>query len=285
MSTRKKFVGKSHALTRKNRKKVKEIINLTVFPVSKSKPNIVWITLINKGYVNFTKNFIESMKRNDCIFPLIVYCTDNDSMTALKHYSNITCIDASPFLKHKFSEKFSKYGQMEYKYICFAKLDAIKFALTQYKDSYIGYIDTDIIVLKNPEKTIMNAFTLNPKAVFVSQCDENRLHCSNLQNCPNICAGLIIFKNISIVNKLLNYTDHHVKTMRNNDQEFIQKIANKYKIKHVTIKKNIFLNGVFPGVNNDALLKLPSTAELVHFNYLKGNQKIVQMKKNKMWYI
>jgi hypothetical protein len=206
-------------------------------------------------------------------------------MTALKHYSNITCIDASPFLKHKFSEKFSKYGQMEYKYICFAKLDAIKFALTQYKDSYIGYIDTDIIVLKNPEKTIMNAFTLNPKAVFVSQCDENRLHCSNLQNCPNICAGLIIFKNISIVNKLLNYTDHHVKTMRNNDQEFIQKIANKYKIKHVTIKKNIFLNGVFPGVNNDALLKLPSTAELVHFNYLKGNQKIVQMKKNKMWYI
>jgi hypothetical protein len=73
--------------------------------------------------------------------------------------------------------------------------------------------------------------------------------------------------------------------MRNNDQEFIQKIANKYKIKHVTIKKNIFLNGVFPGVNNDALLKLPSTAELVHFNYLKGNQKIVQMKKNKMWYI
>ena len=248
------------------------------------KQNIVWVTIINNGYVDFTKNFIESMKRNDCVFPLVVYCTDNESMNALKGYTGITCINAMPFLKFKMTQSLSTWQTIDYKRLVFAKLDAIKYALSQYKNSYIGYIDMDIVMLKNPEITIMNTFKSNPNAVFVSQCDEPKLQCSNTQNCQHFCSGVIVFKNLSVVNKLLDYNENDVMALTG-DQHYLLNMANKYNIKHITIEKNIFLNGKYPGVNDNIPLNVPPSAELVHYNYLVGDRKFIFMKKNNMWYI
>lgn len=247
-------------------------------------PSITWITLINKGYIDFTRNFIESMKRNNCMFDLIVYCTDNDSMKAFKGYPNITCIDASQILKFRMSKSLSHWGALDYKHLVFAKLDAIKHALTRYS-SYIGYIDTDIILFKNPTETIMNIFKSNPETIFVSQCDEGKPQCSNFNNCQHFCSGVIVFKNLDIVNKLLEYNDRDIE-IASSDQMHLLNMANKYKIKHFTVDKNIFLNGVYPGVNNyDVKLTVPNTADLIHYNYLTGINKMKLMRKNLMWYI
>jgi hypothetical protein len=248
-------------------------------------PNIVWITLINKGYVDFTKNFLESMKYNNCIFSIIVYCTDEETVKNLQGYSNVTCIDARPFLKSNVSKSLSSWGAMDYKALVFAKLDAIKYASLQYKNSYIGYIDTDIILFKNPTKTVINTFKSNPDTVFVSQCDEPRAECSNTNNCQHICSGVIVFKNTLAIDNLLKYSISDINSL-SSDQEFIINMANKYNIKHVTVDKNIFLNGVYPGVNNlDIPLVVPPSADLIHYNYLVGSNKIKLMRKNKMWYL
>ena len=248
-------------------------------------PSIVWITLINKGYVDFTKNFLESMKHNTCIFSLIVYCTDNESIVNLQSYSNVKCIDARPFLKYKVSESLSSWGHMDYKNLVFAKLDAIKYASLQYKNYYIGYIDTDIILFKNPTETILNTFKSNPDTVFVSQCDQPTPECSNTKNCQHICSGVIVFKNIPIINNLLKYTITDVNSL-SGDQEFIINMANTYNIQHITIDKNIFLNGSYPGVNKlDIPLIVPPLVELIHYNYLVGTNKIKLMQKNNMWFI
>jgi hypothetical protein len=247
--------------------------------------SIVWITLINKGYVDFTKNFLESMKYNNCIFSIIVYCTDEESMKNLQGYSNVTCIDARPFLKCNISESLTSWGAMDYKALVFAKLDAIKYASLQYKNYYIGYIDTDIILFKNPTETILNTFKSNPDTVFVSQCDEPKAQCSNKNNCQHICSGVIVFKNIPIINNLLKYTITDVNSL-SGDQEFIINMANKYNIQHITIDKNIFLNGSYPGVNKlDIPLIVPPLVELIHYNYLVGTNKIKLMQKNNMWFI
>ena len=247
-------------------------------------PSIVWITLINKGYIDFTKNFVESMKRNNCIFNLIVYCTDADSIEALKEYSNITCLDAKQILKFTMSESLSTWGALEYKRLVFAKLDAIKHALSKY-NAYIGYIDTDIILFKNPSQTIANTFKLNPDTVFVSQCDEGVAKCSNTSNCQHFCSGVIVFKNQPVVYHLLEYNDNDIESS-SSDQMHLLNIANKYNVKHLTVDKNIFLNGVYPGVNNyDVPLIVPNSAELIHYNYLTGINKMKLMQKNNMWYI
>ena len=248
-----------------------------------STPDIKWVTIINAGYVDFTKNFIESMKLNDCMFPLTVYCTDQESIDALKDYP-VTCVDARPFLKFTMTDTLSIWQTIDYKRLVFAKLDSINYALKQFPNSYIGYIDMDIIMLKDPTKTIINTFKRNPTAIFVSQCDEPTPQCSNPDNCQHFCSGVIVFKNVDIVSKLVNYTPHDVIAL-SGDQHFLLNMANAYNVKHITIDKNIFLNGKYPGVNDDTLLHVPRQAELIHYNYLIGDKKVIFMKKNKMWYL
>jgi len=251
----------------------------------KNESSIIWITFINEGYINFTKNFLESMKHNNCIFSLIIYCSDESSMGAFKEYSNVICIDAKGFLKYDMSKSLTNWLSINYKRLVFAKLDAIKYTLSQYTNSYVGYIDTDIILFKNPTLTIMNIFQSNPDTVFVSQCDENLSQCSNFNNCPHFCSGVIVFKNIESVNKLLEYNDNDVNNLTS-DQEHLLNIANKYNIKHITVDKNIFLNGVYPGVNTYNIpLILPKSVDLIHYNYLIGDNKMKLMKKNNMWFI
>ena len=64
---------------------------------------------------------------------------------------------------------------------------------------------TDIILFKNPTQTVMNLFHSNPECIFVSQCDEPGAQCSNMTNCQHFCSGVIVFKNIESVSKLLEY--------------------------------------------------------------------------------
>lgn len=247
---------------------------------------IVWITLINQGYVRFTKNFLESMKRNNCIFPLIVYCLDNESENELKGY-NVTCISATPFMKGKMSNSLTIWKSTDYKRIVFSKLDAIKYTLDlpQYKNFSVGYIDTDIILFRDPTPIMLKALSDNPGVIAVSQCDEDKLQCSNPSKCPNICSGVIVFRQSFITKPLLNYSERDI-IMNLTDQHFLCGQFNKLNISYMTINKNIFMNGYFPGVRNDGcILQIPEEAILLHYNYMVGSFKEDFMKKNNMWYI
>jgi len=255
-----------------------------------------WITMINSGYINFTRNFLLSMKIHNCIFDLIIYCIDDESMNAFSDFPNVKCIDIRDFLKNNLNSKLSNWLSLDYKKIVYAKLDCIKHALSVYKDNYIGFIDTDIIVLKDPTYTVMNTFRLYPESIFVSQCDEATSECTNIHNCKNLCSGIIVFKNVDTVNILLEYTDREINTY-NGNQAYIRDNTIKYNIPHVTISKNIFLNGTYPGVcgnlyingkrvgfNTEPLI-VPESAELIHYNYLYNDKKETHMKKNNMWYV
>jgi len=256
--------------------------NILVKEDIKNHNNIKWITLINSGYINFTKNFLLSMKINNCVFDLIIYCIDNESMSSFSNFPNVTCI---PFNKNKLNNNLTRWDTIEYKRIVFAKLDVIKQSLLSYPDSYIGYIDTDIILLKDPSYTIINKFRLNNNVLFVCQCDESSKECNNMYDCKNLCSGVIVFKNTDTVNNLLNYSDNDINNY-SGDQAFISSMSKKYSISYVTVSKNIFLNGIYPGVNRyDVPLIVPDTADLIHYNYLIGNDKIKLMQKNNMWYI
>jgi|Laugrespbdmm15sn_2_1035079.scaffolds.fasta_scaffold21090_2 hypothetical protein len=248
---------------------------------------IIWITLINQGYLRFTQNFLESMKRNNCIFPLIVYCLDSECETELKKYTNVTCISASPFMRGKMNKGLTIWKSNDYKRIVFSKLDAIKYTLDlpQYKNFSVGYIDTDIILFKDPTPIMIKALSDNPDVIVVSQCDEDKIQCSTTSKCPNICSGVIVFRQSFITKSLLNYSERDI---INNltDQHFLAVEFKKLNISYLTINKNIFINGSFPGVRMDGrVLKIPEEAVLLHYNYMVGSFKEDFMKKNNMWYI
>jgi hypothetical protein len=226
------------------------------------------------------------MKRNNCEFPLIIYCLDSESENELKNY-NVTCISAIPFMKGNMSKGLTIWKSTEYKRIVFSKLDAIKYTLNlpQYKNFSVGYIDTDIILFKDPTPIMEKVLSDNSEAIVISQCDEDKAQCSNAMNCPNICSGVIVFRQSFITKSLLNYSDQDV-LLHLTDQHFLCEQFKKLKIRYLTIDKNIFMNGVFPGVRIDGrVLKIPEEAVLLHYNYMIGSYKEDFMKKNSMWYI
>ncbi len=225
------------------------------------------------------------MRRNNCIFPLIVYCLDEGSMRAFERYPNVHCISANPFMRRQMNTQLTKWDTIDYKRIVFSKLDAINYTmeLPQYKDVLIGYIDTDIILFKNPTDIILKEFEENSETLIVSQCDESTIQCTNIKCCPNICSGVIVFKQSSITRSLLKYSELDI--MENlSDQHYLCK---KLKgMNYRTVNKNILLNGAFPGVKEYGRgQRLPEEAVLLHYNYMVGSDKEIYMKKNGMWYV
>jgi len=253
----------------------------------KNKPEeIKWITIINYGYIEFTRNFLESMNVYNSHFNITIYCLDKETMDALKDYSNVTCIDTSSIINNSISSSFSKWGETEYKTVCFYKLDAISHALKNNYNISIGYIDTDIIVMKDPTNTIIRNMNIFRHVDLFTQCDENKYHkkCSNPNKCPNFCAGICIFRNNSRTIDLVDYKKRDI-TKNFTDQDYLLEICNRNDIKRITISRDIFLNGEYPGVNNNTILSVPPFAELIHYNYIIGKDKVKYMKKNHMWFI
>lgn len=248
---------------------------------------LVWITLINQGYVNFTKNFLISMKKANIMFNLIIFCIDEESINAFSDYDNCICLDANLFVKSNLVSTLTKWEEGEYKKIVFAKLDAILYTLEKTKEfgiQNVGYIDTDIILLSDPSLIILDELNNNPNVLILSQCDEVGM-CSNRFNCKNICSGVIVFRNSDLLNKsIFNYSEQDINIFYS-DQHYLCAKLKTLNITILTIDKMIFINGTYPGIINGKLTFFPPQASLIHFNYLIGLDKCEKMKCQNMWYL
>ena len=52
------------------------------------KKNVQSITFTNYGYLDFTLNLLESIKKNNIDLDLLVYCTDKKSFEYLNKFNN-----------------------------------------------------------------------------------------------------------------------------------------------------------------------------------------------------
>ena len=260
------------------------------FSVIRGTP-IVWITIINKGYIEFTKNFLASIDKHRCPFTLVIYCLDKESLAAFSDYQNAVTFDASAFITGQGNHEtgLTSWGMSSYKKIVFTKLDAMQYTLEQCKGygfQGVGYIDTDIIVLKNPTPIILEAMAANPTVDIFHQCDENVNNeqvCTNPALCPNMCSGAIVFKVTTVPTHIFAYSsaDRH---WHMGDQDYLVKRIDAAGLRRYSISKYIFLNGIFPNLTNDEPLVLPESAVLIHFNCMVGLQKKHNMQRKGMWY-
>lgn len=252
---------------------------------------IVWVTVINEYYIDFTKNFLLSMKKNNVSFPFIVYCIN---MSEDKIKDLLTCGDdklvvvkADPFLREEVTNGMTIYGSDDYKKIVFCKLDAIKYTMKQsrkYNIKNIGYIDTDITILKNPTDILKEALNTHPNIDVFSQCDEGEPKCSNLHDCPKICSGVIVFRNKQSLDDLFNYTNEDIAKYEG-DQDFLLVELKRQKIKNMTIEKDIFQNGViFYNIKTIPEL-ITDRLYLVHYNWMPNFTKQDKMREYGMWYL
>ena len=242
---------------------------------------LIWFTLINYGYIDFTKNFLESMRRNNIKFKLLVYCLDDETIEGLKEYSD-TCV-CIRYDKGS-SKELVTWQTPEFKKICFMRLDIIRDLMQTYKCN-VGHIDTDIVLLKDPTPIVLNAMKNNPEIDVIAQCDENGVKCTKHTSCPSFCNGVMLLKYSQSILKCFEYTEDEVNNSKNGDQDFLLGKFKKYGIKTLTIDKNVFLNGSYEGIQSGSPATLPKETCLVHFNWMVGKDKVTRMKEQNMWYL
>lgn len=254
--------------------------NLSDLPKS-----LIWITLINYGYINYTKNFLKSMEKSKSTFKLIVFCIDTQTYEELKNCDNCICLHTDFLYDRGLASDFKVWEEKDYKKIVFAKLDVILYTLKNTYDmgiEAVGYIDTDIVLFSDPTIIMLEAMNQNKDINIFSQCDEGGKTCSNKIDCQNICSGVIVFRNNKSLYHIFEYTSEDINKFCT-DQHFLTSNLKKLNIICLTIDKNIFLNGSYFHINHSNIF--PDSACLIHFNYMVGNQKQRKMIEQNVWYI
>ena len=252
--------------------------------------NILWITLINYGYIDYAKNFLKSIELRNINFKLLIYCLDNETLEELSGYKNCICMSADIFTKRRQNaakKRLVHWKEPEYRGLVFLKLDAMLYSLHRGRSiniKSVGYIDTDIVLMSDPTAVMTDRMNEHPIINVFAQCDEVGSSCSNKFNCSVFCSGVIVFRNIPELYKYFVYDNSHI-NLCSGDQEYLYIMFKRFKIPVLTIEKNIFLNGAHFKDNPGIPANFPREMCLIHFNHMVGNAKREKMKEQKMWYI
>ena len=262
-----------------------------------SNTSLLWITLINKAYIDFTKNFLKSIElRNIKFNNFVIFCADEDSFTEFK--DKCCCICTNEILDKHLSPELGNWEDDEYKKIVFTKLDVFLYTL---KNTYtlgiqhIGYIDMDMVLFSDPTTVMLEHIEKYPETSIFCQCNENpadiREHthhgytyiCSNVTSCAQICTGLIALKNDPNLYHLFDYTESDMHKFYGDEDFFHGKVI-KYNISHRTIDRFVFVNGCYPNFRHKNMFVFPQVCA-VHFNYMFNCHKKSFMQMHGMWYL
>ena len=241
---------------------------------------ITWITLVNHGYVSYTKNFLRNVQERRIPFILHVFCTDEMAYQELQNEPGCVCF-STDFLQLSLSTNMTNWQEYEYKKITFAKLDIIQYCL-QYANNPIGYIDTDIVLFHDPTPYFVEEMNNHPNISIFSQCDEGGTRCSDCYNCKNFCTGVTVYRNDPELCFIFDYDEEEVESW-SSDQAFLNHTCELYDVPTMTLPKSLLTNGCYFPELQESKIDIPDTCCLLHFNYMIGHRKKECMKLQNMW--
>lgn len=254
-------------------------MKLDNFLKKKNINNNIILTICNFGYVKYTHNLYLSCKKINLENNIVIVCLDEESLK----YFNSNNIDAF-MIKSIFDTPLNnvKYKDKSWKPITAAKIDIT------YRILKLGYdvimTDGDIIWKKNPisklEKYIKNYDML------IQSDNGPGEHNDNPKN--KLCTGFMFLKSNK---KILDLFDPSKIVLDGNncnfvkdDQKYLNTLLKKSdcKIKYNTLNRNEFPNGAYW---YDKSKEIKDDANIIHFNFVIGKNKINKMKEYKMYYM
>jgi len=223
------------------------------------------LTLTNKGYIKYTTNLLNSIKKNNIDMDVEVFAMDKYSFNYFKNYGKKTYL-----IEGIESKKFLKQNSKDFGAYMIQKLKIIHSALLENES--VIYMDGDIVVKKNFLNHINN---YSKEIDLLIQDDKN----PKKPNIEYLCAG---FMKINSNNKTLNFFD--IKNISNekimtglHDQQYINE--NKSKLNFLKLPLDLYPNGAHYYLNGQKIDPF-----IIHFNYVMGHEKKRLMKKYNEWY-
>jgi hypothetical protein len=229
-----------------------------------------FITLTNNGYLEYTRNLIESLRRigidENCeefhLVPLKVYCIGQESYDNLD-YKNKELIEGLP----KETEEFQKFREGDWNKVVVQKFNIIHRELMKGED--VLFTDGDIVWLNNRfQRDIQNRIDDYDILFQNDKQDDN----DNSELCSGIIFAKCNQKNLNLFNPE-NIDMDNFKC----DQIHFNKIKGNLSYDKLPLKK--YPNGRF------YYTMKPERPYCIHFNYVVGEMKKTFMKQYDYWLI
>ena len=227
-----------------------------------------FFTFTNKGYVDYTKNLLLSNKLNNSEADIKVYCLDDSSFNIFSEiHKNVELFEKEDFADKYFSQADENFGNL-----MLVKFELIYRELLQNENTI--YVDGDIVFKKNFLNYLKN-YSKDSDIIF-----QNDLRPSK----PNrewVCAGFMYIKSNETTKEFFKPTRKLIRKFtkyKTHDQSYINK--NRKKFKYSILPLDDFPNGAHFYEYSKSL-----DPYIIHFNYVRGDEKLNLMKKYGEWYL
>ena len=226
------------------------------------------ITFTNIGYVDYTKNLIESININKVNLDLRVFCIDEKSIKKLENKATIETFDN----KYLDTGDFVDWKDKNFGLMMLYKFEMIHRYLNN--NEFVLYLDGDIVIKKDIEEYLIKSIK-NKDIIF--QDDTNPRY----PNKQTLCAGFMFIRSNKKTIKFFNPNNLNIEKISNyafHDQTYINKNKNKFNYGVLPLK--VFSSGAY--FYNNFNNYEPS---MIHFNYVVGDEKKELMQKYNEWYV
>jgi len=229
--------------------------------------DIAFITLSNTGYINYTLNCYESLKRLNMSQLLKTYVIGKDGYEIINNCGYICSL-----IDDEVNSNFQKFREGNWSDITFYKFHIIYENLQKYK--YVCFTDGDIVF---ENKDIFEY--LKNKIESFDILIQNDTNIDN--NNSNLCSGFMFIN--SNENTLSIFNPENVKLYKKSsnwgDQKYINEI--KKNINYKLLPLELFPNGKYYFNNKNTNFE----PYLIHFNWVIGHNKEKKMREYKKWYL
>jgi len=225
--------------------------------------NVAFITLTNSGYIDYTLNCLESLKKINSKINLTCYCIGTDGYNKLKENNFQTIL-----IEDDVNSNFQTFRNGNWSNITYYKFKIIYENLLLHE--YVCITDGDIVY----ENNFFMDFLLD-------NIDDNDLLAqSEGIEIDDFCTGFMFIKSNPKTLSLFN--PENVEKYKNvvgwDDQIYINEIRNMLKYKKLPLY--LFPTGKYYYTYFNYLKPY-----LIHFNWLYGHDKMEKMIKHNKWFI
>ena len=233
-----------------------------------SKEKIFYLTLTNKGYIEYTENLLASIEANKSKINLNIFALDEESFLYFNEKtSTIKLTD-----EKKNITEFKEQTDGEFGYLMLCKFKAIHNSLLN--EDLVTYIDGDITIKKDFDDILLNNIEHRD---ILFQNDKR----PSKPNEEKLCAGFMCIKSNNKTKKIFEPTDKLENLFMNyktHDQTYLNKNKNKFNYGVLPLEK--FPNGPYFYSNFGNF-----DPWMIHFNFLLGHEKKKKMKEYGEWYL
>lgn len=228
--------------------------------------DIVFITLTNTGYINYTLNCLKSLENINFGLPLKCYCIGKDGYEILtnKNY-NCSLIDEEE------NSNYQTFRQGNWSNITFNKFRIIYENLHKY--TYVCITDGDIVFENSNFLNYLRQEISDKDILIQNDCNDDNNH-------SNLCSGFIFIKSNEKTLDFFNPSNMEIykNTPEWDDQIYVN--DNKNKVNYKLLPLNLFPNGNYYYHYHSILQPY-----LIHFNWVIGHEKRQKMNFHKKWYL